>query len=135
MNHTFAARSGTPRLRDPNIPAYTPRRENLENGDFNEIVGTNHNIIRPTQDAINPQKVAEYIKRLQAGEELAPVQVIEVPGKGIYIINGHHRYVASIQTGIPVEVQVMPGQGPVGMPDWTGVQWRDYISESQFWGE
>jgi len=99
------------------------------------IVGSKYDKIRPTQNIVNPKKVEEYAKRLRAGEKIPPVQVIEVPGKGQYIINGHHRYVASLQTGIPVEIKVVQDQGPIGMPDWGGVQWKDYINEDQFWGD
>lgn len=100
-----------------------------------DIVGSNFSKIKPTQDVVNPQKVEEYANRLRASEKIPPVRMIEVPGKGTYIINGHHRYIASLQTGIPVEIKVVQGQGPIGMPDWSGVQWKKYISEEQFWGD
>ena len=99
------------------------------------IVGTNHNAIRPTQDVVNPQRVSDYARRLQAGERLPAIEVVEVPGRGRYIIEGHHRYVASQQTGIPIEIRTVQGTGPTGMPDWSSVQWRTYISESQFWNK
>jgi len=99
-----------------------------------DIVGTNHNAIKPTQDIVNPQKVADYVKRLQAGEKLKSVKAVNISGKGIYITNGHHRYVASQRAGIPVDIKIVKGQGPVGMPNWNDVQWKEYISESQFWG-
>lgn len=100
-----------------------------------DIIGTKHDTFLPTQEVVNQQKVAEYSRRLKAGERIPPVQVIEIPGKGRYIIDGHHRYVASLQTGIPVEIRVVQAQGPIGMPDWTNTQWREYITEEQFWGD
>jgi len=42
----------------------------------------------------------EYSRRLQAGERLDPIEVIEIPDRGRFIIDGHHRYVASHQSGI-----------------------------------
>ena len=100
-----------------------------------DIVGSDFNDIKPTQTAINPEKVQEYIKRLRAGEKLPPIEVIDIPGKGRYIVEGHHRYVASQQTGIPIEIIVIEGAGPVGMPNWEDVQWREYVDESQFWDD
>ena len=100
-----------------------------------DIVGSDFNDIKPTQTAINPEKVQEYIKRLRAGEKLPPIEVIDIPGKGRYIVEGHHRYVASQQMGIPIEIIVIEGAGPVGMPNWEDVQWREYIDESQFWDD
>ena len=117
----------------PQLSANSPNVETEGKGET--IVGSNYDKIKPTQDIVNSKKVEEYAKRLRAGEKIPPVQVIEVPGKGQYIINGHHRYVASLQTGIPVEIKVVQNQGPIGMPDWSGVQWKEYISEEQFWDD
>jgi RHS repeat-associated protein len=100
-----------------------------------DIVGTNYDAIKPTQDIINPAKVAEYANKLRAGEKLAPIEAVEIPGKGIYIIEGHHRFVASVETGIPVEIEITQNQGPIGLPNWSTVQWKSYIGESQFWGD
>jgi hypothetical protein len=97
------------------------------------IVGTNHNAIKPTQDVLNPQRVAEYAGQLESGTILPPVEVVNIPGRGMYILDGHHRYAASQLTGIPVEINVVEGVGPIGMSDWSNVQWKDYISEAQFW--
>jgi len=78
-------------------------------------------------------KVDEFVKMLLKGEKLEPVEAVEVPGKGIYIIDGHHRYIASQKAGIPIDIRITKGQGPIGMPDWSGVNWKEYISEDQFW--
>ncbi|WP_159519050.1 ParB N-terminal domain-containing protein [Erysipelothrix urinaevulpis] len=84
---------------------------------------------------MNPDKVNEYANKLMDGEKLPPIEVYEVDGKGLFISEGHHRYVASQQTGIPVDIRVLPGGGPVGLPNWLEVQWKNYISEGQFWGD
>lgn len=76
-----------------------------------------------------------YADKLKAGEAVEPIKVVNVSGKGQYIVEGHHRYVASQQTGIQIKVQVVEGQGPIGMNDWSQVQWKQYINEDQFWGD
>lgn len=62
------------------------------------------------------KKSKNNIKRLKAGEKLPPIEMVDIPGKGRYIIEGHHRYVASQQSGIPVEIIVVEGSGPVSVP-------------------
>ena len=104
-------------------------------GKAKQIVGTDFNEIRPTQDIVNRAKVDEYIQRLKAGEKLEPIEVVDVPGKGKYIVEGHHRFVASQESGIPVDIKVTTGNGPTGMKDWSMVEWKEYISEDQFWGD
>ena len=72
----------------------------------------------PTQDWLNWDKVNEYIQRLNDGETLEPIEVIFNPQKNkTYILDGHHKYVASEITGIPVkEIQTT---GPVvGADSW-----------------
>ena len=51
---------------------------------------------------------------------------MNVPGKGKYIVEGHHRYVASQQTGIPVKIVEVEGAGPVGMPNWSETEWLEW---------
>ena len=82
--------------------------------DFNgrDIAGSGSNDIKPTHS----EKVQEYIKRLKAGEKSPPIEVVDIPSKGRHIIEGHHRYVASQQSGIPVEIIVVEGSGPVSVP-------------------
>ena len=104
-------------------------------GKAKQIVATDFNEIRPTQDIVNRAKVDEYIQRLKAGEKLEPIEVVDVPGKGKYIVEGHHRFVASQESGIPVDIKVTTGNGPTGMKDWSMVEWKEYISEDQFWGD
>jgi RHS repeat-associated protein len=96
------------------------------NGNGRNIVGTDFNEIKPTQTEINPQKVQSYADKLKAGENVKPIEVVNVKGKGKYIVEGHHRYVTSQQTGIPVEVIETQGNGPIGMPDWSLTEWLDW---------
>lgn len=82
---------------------------------------------------VNPEKVAEYAEKLKAGQYVEPIEIYEVPGKGYYISECHHRYVASQQTGIEVDVIIRQGGGPTGLPDWSDVEWKEFINEDQFW--
>jgi ParB-like chromosome segregation protein Spo0J len=68
------------------------------------------------------QQVTDYAARLQAGEKLSPIQAVKTPKGQTYITDGHHRYMASQVTGIPVEVRVIEGAGPVGFPNWNDVR-------------
>ena len=65
---------------------------------------------------------AKSPSQLIAGEKLPTIDAINVPGKGIYILDGHHRYVASQLTGIPVDMSVTTQPGPVGLPNWSSVE-------------
>lgn len=84
-----------------------------------DIVGTTHNLIRPTQDAIHPGKVDDYVQQLQNGGKVPPVETVRLPDGRQFILDGHHRYVASLKTGIPVDINVMEAPGPVGYPNWS----------------
>lgn len=86
-----------------------------------DIVGTGHGTLRPTQDWISRSAVDDYAVRLQAGETLPAIDVQRLPDGREFILDGHHRYVASQQTGIPVDINYVDGVGPVGLPDWAKV--------------
>jgi hypothetical protein len=94
-----------------------------------EIVGNSHEALRPTQDWINPAKVDEYAASLRAGENVPPVEVQRLPNGKEYILDGHHRYVASMRTGILVDRTVTEGPGPVGLPDWSKVNYENWFEE------
>ena len=100
-----------------------------------KIVGTKFNEIKPTQSVINRERVDFYKSKLQLGEKIPPIEVYEVEGKGVFITEGHHRFVASKETGIPVDIITKKSGGPVGFPSWEFVEWKKYIDEKQFWGE
>ena len=100
-----------------------------------KIVGTKFNEIKPTQSVINRERVDFYKSKLKLGEKVQPIEVCEVEGKGTFIIEGHHRFVASKETGIPVDIIRKKSGGPIGFPSWEFVEWKKYIDEKQFWGE
>ncbi len=87
----------------------------------NDIVGTKHNLLKPTQDYVSKDKVAEYIGRISTGEKLKPINVANTT-KGKFILDGHHRYVASQMTGTKIDIIIQEG-GPIGFADWTFVNW------------
>jgi hypothetical protein len=99
------------------------------------IVGTDFSEIKPTQTVVNRAKVDEYKQKLLNGEKVDPIVVYDVQGKGRFIEEGHHRFIASQETGIPVGVTVKNGSGPAGLSNWSEVEWKKYISEDQFWGD
>ncbi len=91
------------------------------NASGKNVVGTNHNTVRPTQDWINPEKVAEYKERILNGEELNSIYTYEVNGN-IYIENGHHRYAAYNELGLEPKMVTHGRGGPVGLKDWSSVE-------------
>jgi hypothetical protein len=90
-----------------------------------DIVGTDHSVVRPTQDAVNPDIVKGYIDSIQNGESVPPVEIVKTPG-GDYLIDGHHRYAAGQACGKEVPANVSEGSGPVGMPNWQDVKWDNF---------
>ena len=93
-------------------------------GAGDDIVGSGHATLRPTQDWISRSAVDDYAARLRAGERLQPIEVQRLRDGREFILDGHHRYVASQQTGIPVEINYVDGVGPVGLPDWLKVTYE-----------
>ena len=90
------------------------------------IVGTKYNKVKPTQTEINPERVQHYVNKLNKGEPVAPVQAVNVPNKGKFFIEGHHRFVASKLTNVHVDMIEMDGAGPVGMSDWSETEWLQW---------
>jgi ParB-like nuclease domain len=88
-----------------------------------DIVGAGHNAVRPTQDWIYPGTVDDYAARLRAGESVSPIEVQRLADGSEYILDGHHRYVASQLTGVPVPKVVARDVWDVGFPDWSDVSY------------
>lgn len=89
-----------------------------------DIVGTSHNTVRPTQDWVYPGTVDDYAARLRAGESIDPIEVQRLADGTEYILDGHHRYVASQLTGIPVPKTVASDVWDVGLDDWADVTYQ-----------
>lgn len=78
---------------------------------------------QPTQLAVDPDIVNQYSESLKKGERVPPIEVVLLPDGREFITEGHHRYVASQKTGIPVEKRVFPDNGPIGFT-WLGVKYE-----------
>lgn len=63
-------------------------------------VGTNNEIIYPYKDynKLSAKKIDKYAFKLESGKQLKPIKVALVNNK-IYIVDGMHRYLASLKTG------------------------------------
>lgn len=83
---------------------------------------------QPTQLSVHPDIVEEKIAQLLAGEKLPPIEIVRLPDGREFILDGHHRYVASQLTGVPVEVRVFPNAGPTGL-DWSEVVYERFLRE------
>ncbi|PFG43376.1 RHS repeat-associated protein [Isoptericola jiangsuensis] len=88
-----------------------------------DIVGTAHNALRPSQDWIEKDVVDNYVLRLRAGDKLPSIEVERMKDGTEVILDGHHRYVASRISGIPVEKSYVQYGFDVGEPNWLGVSY------------
>jgi hypothetical protein len=97
------------------------------------IVGSAFSEIKPTQEYVNWEKVEEYVRKLNSGEQLPAIDVYQVTGKeGWFIEEGHHRFIASQITGKPVSVNYKTTSGPTGMSDWKEVIWKEYNGDGDW---
>ncbi len=88
------------------------------------IVGTSHQDVRPTQDWLDKQQVEAYKNQIKNGEPVKPITAYEVNGK-TYIEDGHHRYVAYKELGKTPVVNIHGRGGPIGYPDWTKTSFQN----------
>ncbi len=88
-----------------------------------DIVGTNFNKVLPTQDYINPLKVAEYKTLIKSGVKVPASEAYQVGGK-IFLEEGHHRFVANMQLGIKPPLIIRNTGGPVGFPNWSNTTYQ-----------
>lgn len=101
-------------------------RQRIGNSPVHEIAGQRVNAPRPTQGAVNPDIVRQYVERMRNGERIEPIEIVRTPG-GDYIVEGHHRYIAGQALGQEVPSNITEGSGPVGLPNWGDVRWEDFI--------
>jgi RHS repeat-associated protein len=82
------------------------------------------------QEEVNPDYVRHYQNRIEAGERLDPVHVLKGKDGRQTLVEGHHRYVAGLRAGRPVEIKVEEvDSAPVGS-DWAKVEYVRFHSES-----
>jgi RHS repeat-associated protein len=89
------------------------------------IVGTDHDAVKPTQDKINPEIVQDYMDKITSGQKIDPIEIIRTPS-GDFLQEGHHRYVAGQACGKDVPATIKESSGPVGMPNWKDVEWKNF---------
>ncbi|MFA5957058.1 hypothetical protein [Hyphomicrobium sp.] len=78
---------------------------------------------QPSQLSVDPYVVGSYAQMLRSGLSVPAVDVVLLPDGRQFLTEGHHRYVASQLTGIPVAVRLFPNNGPVGF-DWARVKYE-----------
>jgi hypothetical protein len=58
-------------------------------------------------DGADPDHVAEFVQRRQAGKKLKPVLLVKTPGSPmLLLVDGHHRYLAEAELGEPVRAWI-----------------------------
>lgn len=92
------------------------------NSVLGELVG-NFSGPQPTQLAVDPYIVDQYSQQLLAGHAVAAIEVVILPDGREFITEGHHRYVASQQTGIDVGQRKFDNGGPTGFA-WSQVKFE-----------
>ncbi|NTU49795.1 MAG: hypothetical protein HGA87_02700 [Desulfobulbaceae bacterium] len=83
---------------------------------------------QPTQLSVDPTVVSKYEAQLRNGEKIAPIEVAALSDGRQFITEGHHRFVASQSTGIPVEQKNFNANGPVGF-NWSDVKYENLSNE------
>lgn len=83
---------------------------------------------QPTQLSVDPAVVSKYEDQLRNGEKVAPIEVSVLSDGREFIAEGHHRFVASQLTGIPVGQRTFNTGGPVGF-NWSDVSYEDLSHE------
>lgn len=86
-----------------------------------EIIGTNYDEIRPSQDWINREKVEEYKEIILSGKDTDPIDVYTYNGNK-YIEDGHHRFVAYKELDVKPNIYEHSFGGPQGLKSWKHVE-------------
>lgn len=92
-----------------------------DNGYLHDLFKTMGTGPQPTQLVVDPTVIDSYSQKLRSSEKVPPIDVIRLPDGREFITEGHHRFLASQLTGIPVEKKVFPNRGPVGF-NWANVK-------------
>lgn len=94
------------------------------------IVGSDYNDLRPTQDYINPSKLQEYEDMVRNGQELPAINVEERNDNVRYVTDGHHKLVAGMKQGVIPQLNIKAGNiGPA--KDWSDVKHQDYYGTNE----
>lgn len=83
----------------------------------------------PTQDKVNPVIIEEYYNKIKIGDKLEPIDVATAEDGVTYILEGHHRYLASKKAGVDIEINKLEIGSPIGTT-WDKVTYEKFIPEN-----
>ena len=90
-----------------------------------DIVGSDYKEVLPTQPSVN-KKVVEGkagMGTLGSGGMTAWIS----PMDKIYLLDGHHTFVATRASGRTAEIKIKKYGFPSGYHSWTEVSWADFV--------
>lgn len=70
------------------------------------VVGSTYSTINPSQECVDRSYVERFINMLKSGIQPDPIEIWFF-NNGIWIIDGHHRFVASMMSGIQIRAVVI----------------------------
>jgi HK97 family phage portal protein len=80
-------------------------------------------------DPADPDHVQDFVAELKAGEELKPVILVKRPGHPrLLLVDGHHRFLASIAERVPVRAFIGTVDSDSGEWEQMHVQQRDSVA-------
>ena len=92
--------------------------------------------IFPTKvvDKISIRKINKYVKKLQTGKILKPIQV-QIENGNIYILKGHEKFIAGILTNKLVAKVIVKGKKIAQLEPAQIMEWKSLIHESEHTSE
>lgn len=111
----------------------TEERFLVGGGEPELILRTGHRDIKPIQDCVDRSEVDWLAEELKRDGKFTNDILLWAFTDGIWIMQGHHRYVASKLTGIQIWALVErrfdhPANGSFGYDDWTNVIWCEEVT-------
>lgn len=88
-----------------------------------EIIGSKHSEVLPTQDWIDKDQVDFYKNQIKNNQAIKPIIAYEQNGN-IYIEDGHHRYAAYKSLGKEPHIIIHKRGGPVGYSNWSSTSYQ-----------
>ncbi|KAA2261409.1 hypothetical protein F0L68_16590 [Solihabitans fulvus] len=107
------------------------------------LPGSGYHDVRPGQNSVSPHPVQSYLDKWKTNPptEQNPVTITVhrppdvqppnpnlPPGRVALFGDGHHRYVAAMQAGVPIRLELaggmVPNRLPNQYPSWQDVQWH-----------
>jgi hypothetical protein len=72
--------------------------------------------------------VAKYVKDIQEGNPIKPIELGQQANGDLYILEGHHRFVAGQLQGVQVPSIITQG-APTGFSDWSSVSYKYFTPD------